>query len=55
MDRILADGKNEDGLYCSDHCKPGSQTCWVTPDPASAKSLSCRRTLKPLKGEHIRS
>ena len=49
MDKILADGKNEDGSYCSDHCKPGSQTCWVTPDPASAKSLSCR-TQAPKRG-----
>ena len=46
--------KKEDGLYCSDHRNPGSKPVGWLQAQVSAKSLT-RRTLRPLKGEHIRA
>lgn len=42
MHRILADGKNEDGLYCSDHRNPGSEPAGWLQAQVSAKPLTCK-------------
>lgn len=50
MGRILADGTQQDGSYCSDNCNPGSKPVgWLQPRPKHPPNRShSGKGLEPL-------